>query len=131
MIGDDEILRKSLTAMKAVTAGALLIAGVACSSDEEGPDPSWEVGEDAGPQQDGGDDDTGIDTGPDAIIAVDTGPSCNDQESTGVCPEGCSINDDVDCCNQDGDEWCWSEWEEGFGCTTICMGPYVPPRMPV
>lgn len=131
MDSDAEIRKRAITAMKAVTAGAILAAGVACSSDGETPDAGWELTEDVGQDSadDTGSDTSGVDTGPDAITQ-DTGSECNDQESTGYCPEGCGVDDDIDCCTESSTEMCWSSWEEGFGCTTICEGPFVPPEMP-
>ena len=108
MSDNRKVHRKALRAMKAVTAGAILFAGVACSNDDT-DDPDWNVGEN--------------DTEADNAVA-DTGPECNAEESTDVCPDKCHMDDDVDCCEESGGFW------EGDFCSVVVPGPFVPPAMP-
>lgn len=147
---DYEIRKKALRAMQAVTASAVLFAGVSCSSTEGSDDSEWNLHE-----EDAGNDvttdtngdasgdtngdasaDASGDTGGDASTDVggdtdtngetDVALSCNDEQSTGVCPEGCTMEDDVDCCHEGGGCWDMDECWEG-GCAV--PGPFVPPRM--
>ena len=129
--------------MKAVTAGALLFAGVSCTSDDPTDnDDSWNLEEPGGDatadDADDGDVDTGdatvSDTGTD-VIAVDTGSDggmvdadirCDDEERTGVCPDECTMDSDIDCCEEN--DGCWDSgtcWEGGCA----VPGPFVPPKM--
>ncbi len=114
MKANDNIRNKAMMAMKAVTAGALLFAGVACSGDTDDTEETWNVAE----------QDAGSDAEDD-----DTGPLCNAQESTGECPEGCTQENDVDCCEEIDSEWEWCDWIDGY-CSCAIMGPFVPPSMP-
>ena len=177
MSNNRNVRRKALRAMKAVTAGAILFAGVACSDDESGG-TTFNVGEedagtdaatadtggdtstedaggdtevaDAGPDigpadtgpvdtgTDAGGDtdpsDTGTDAGGDTdpsdvgtdteVADADSGRDCNDEESTGECPDHCTMDDDVDCCEEIG-----GFWSDGF-CAVAVPGPFVPPAMP-
>ncbi len=168
------IRRRALQAMKAVTASAILFAGVACSGDESDktnfnvgePDTGNDVstsndtgsndtgydigtedtgtdttvadtGPDIGPADTGPSDvdsdtepydastDTSVDTGADTAYAdADTGQDCNAEESTGDCPDHCTIDDDVDCCQEIG-----GFMDNGF-CAVAVPGPFVPPAMP-
>lgn len=109
MNDDTKTRKRSLWAMKAVTAGALLFAGVSCTSDDD-DDNSWNVQED-----------TGV-----ADADSDAGPQCSGDEFTGECDERCSIHDDADCCELEGHCWSGGECWEG-GCAV--PGPFVPPRI--
>ena len=188
MNGDDEILSKALLAMKAVTAGALLCAGLSCFPDddrddeastptprqeaqeqEEGEssetttsdekrvgadeidepddasDPSSEDSEDDTDRRDADDgeseeaaagdpiedvdpfDDTDHDGDDDdeEVAAAGGDDQCNAQESTGHCPEGCTTDEDVDCC-EETPAGCWV----GGVCRPCAIpGPFVPPKM--
>lgn len=121
---DSQIRRKAMKAIQAVTASAVLFAGVSCSPDDDIRDPSWnlqegDTGNDATADADATVDDTG-----DAM--VDAATRCNAEESTGVCPAECTMDNDIDCCESNNGCWdsgvCW----EG-GCAV--PGPFVPPRM--
>lgn len=194
MNGDDEIRTKALMAMKAVTAGALLCAGLSCFSEaddddevststqrqqaqqqEEGESPDStphsrndsgadEASDDGEPSestpQDSEDAGTGqaealADTGTDRRDTddsaseeandggffegldpfaddeddeqvADTGDDkCNAQQSTGHCPEGCTVQDDVDCCQEVSGN-CWMHGRCG---PCVIPGPFVPPTM--
>ena len=111
----NRIRKKSLWAMKAVTAGALLFAGVSCTSDDDDTsnDSSWNIEE-----------------GGDAALSDtdDTAPECSGDEFTGQCDPRCSIHEDADCCEMEGHCWMSSECWEG-GCAI--PGPFVPPSMTV
>ena len=115
---DDQIRSKALTAMKAVTASAILFAGVACSSESDTTrDVGWNVDQ----------QDTAVSDTSDAVATADAdnGEDCNDEESTGVCPDHCTQDNDVDCCESSGMyEW----WDDG--CYAVAVpGPFVPPSM--
>lgn len=208
-MSDETVIRqKALWAMKAVTAGALLFAGVSCSGDADPADPEWnlsdnhasadvattdtgsnsglsdvdtpsldtggdantgtdtevaDVGEDVSTGSDTGTDtgsdtgldgggtatdtgtdtevadvgedvstgDTGADTGMDVAVdtgtdtaVADAGAECNSEESTGDCPEHCHMDNDVDCCFNNGGDWF------GDSCGPVAVpGPFVPPAM--
>ena len=135
MNDDSKIRHKALHAMKAVTAGALLFAGVACSGDDDTTNgPNWNIG-----NQNAGNattTDTGGDADGDAssqnddqnTVVADAGEDCNDEESTGVCPEHCDEDNDVDCCEEI--DWGYGEWSDEYGCMVAIPGPFVPPCMP-
>lgn len=125
---DDRIRRKAIRAITAVTAGAMLFAGVACTSDDDDSGNSnngeWNL-------QDG---DASGDTAEGDVTANHTqfgdtdGQSeskCNMQESTGECHEDCTIYNDKDCCNEDD----FGYWSNG-DCAVAIEGPFIPPRMP-
>lgn len=115
---ESKIRKKALIAIKAVTAGAVLFAGVACSGEEEANDVGFNITE-----ADAATGDTEGDTTP--VADADSGAECNSEESTGVCPEMCDRDNDVDCCNDDG----MYEWWDG-GCHAMAVpGPFVPPKM--
>lgn len=111
-----EIRKKSLWAMKAVTAGALLFAGVSCSGEtDDSNDSEWNI-------QEG---DAGADASPSdtAVADADNGDECYDGQANGNCPEHCTMDDDVDCCIESGGDWF------GDGCAVAVPGPFVPPKM--
>jgi hypothetical protein len=119
---DLEIRRKALRATMAVTASAMLFAGVGCSNDDDTTDPGWDVRE---PETDTGREDADVegDVADDAddVSENDSGPGCNEDEADGVCPQGCHSGNDVDCCERGGGFW-------AGGCAV--EGPFVPPSMP-
>ncbi len=112
---DKEIRKKAITAVKAVTAGAILFAGVSCWSDDGNEGPEWNI--------------ENSDAGGDAAVSDASGSDvqsmrCDAQESTGECYEECNRDNDVDCCyNWGGELW------DGE-CVAYIEGPFVPPRMP-
>ena len=68
---------------------------------------------------------------PDTAVAdagTDVGDRCNDQERTGECHEECTIDNDIDCCEDI--EYGFGVWMEDGGCAVAVEGPFVPPRMP-
>ena len=115
MVGEREVRSKAIRAMKAVTAGALLFAGVACSSGQP-------VENDANDEVDS--ENTGTEN--DESLEVVDARTCNTDEPTGICPEGCSIDEDIDCCERE-DLCSWA----GGACSCAIPGPFVPPSMPV
>ena len=171
----DEIRRMAIAAMKAVTAGALLCAGLSCSpnpepaddkqddssahrqsqqSEQEPTQATIEADEEATSEPDetaavDNSDDRDLDDHPepddsdeelsaqgieaqsdedaDSSIAADGDDTvCNSVESTGVCPEGCTTRNDVDCCN-DHFRCRWS----ADSCVCAISGPFVPPTLVV
>jgi len=128
---------RALRASLAVTlGGALAAAGCGTSQTDDRRTT------DAGPTDtstDGGETDAATDAAPDAEpdtspdVAPDTppadvAPSCAD-ESDGVCPEGCTIDDDYDCCMDFDPDWCTYDPEWGCGCAV--EGPFAPPNLGV
>lgn len=100
--------------MKAVTAGALLFAGVSCTGDDDDTsnDGGWNVQEgDAGADADGDADSPGF---------------CSGGERTGDCHVMCSIDEDIDCCEQAGHCWQGGQCYED---ACAVPGPFVPPKM--
>ena len=161
MDGDDEIRRKALMAMKAVTAGALLCAGLSCFSRTADEDESsigqqqrgYEKVESSDsspedqdhPRADEIDDDSAVEEAlrsdpfdevepvdivveDDEELADHDDAECNAEESTGYCPEGCSRQNDVDCCQEISGN-CWLS-HDGCG-PCVIPGPFVPPPMVV
>ena len=82
-----------------------------------------------------GDSDVEADIDPDAPPRPDVDPDAPPRpdvdEATckavadGVCPDACTQDTDVDCCDEI--EWC--SWDADFGCACAVPGPFVPPTM--
>lgn len=80
--------------------------------------------------------DVSIDTpgpGPDAMeVGTDTPDppdvpvACSDEQD-GICPEGCTIDEDWDCCYEYDPDWCWYDPATGCGCAV--EGPFAPPSV--
>ncbi len=124
---DKEIRKRAISAVKAVTAGAILFAGLSCGSDDGNEGPQWNIenrdaGSDAALSDAGGDVALSDANGSDVQDVQET--RCNAQESTGECYEECHQDEDVDCCHQWGGEL----WDGQ--CAALNIGPSVPPRMP-
>lgn len=129
---------RALRASLAVTLGGALVAG--CGTSQTDDDRTTDGGTvDAATDATS---DTATDTAPDtaADVAPDTAPdvspdtppadagaTCAD-ESDGVCPEGCSIDEDYDCCMEFDPDWCTYDPEWGCGCAV--EGPFAPPEAP-
>lgn len=113
---DQRIRRKAIGAIKAVTAGAILFAGVACSGEE--PDgPHWNIG-----NHDAGGDVTQTDTADTAQADSGSTGVCSTEEVNEECYAECNENNDIACCQQ------WGTWL-GDECAAWIEGPFVPPRM--
>lgn len=120
-MSDESTLRqRSLLAMKAVTAGALLFAGIACSDDDDTNEPDWNI------QDNQNSADAGGDTAVADVSQNDTGEACNTESYTGVCPDHCTIDEDLDCCEASGGCW-WGGECDPWGC--VVPGPFVPPTV--
>lgn len=75
------------------------------------------------------------DTAPDTVEpdacaddACEPAPECRD-ESDGVCPEGCTPDNDYDCCVAGNDDWTFCEYRPEFGCGCMVEGPIPPPSV--
>ncbi len=70
-----------------------------------------------------------IEVGPDVPESVDvdldTAVACSDEQDD-VCPEGCTVDDDWDCCYY-WDFDCY--YEPGWGCGCAVEGPFAPPSV--
>lgn len=121
---------RALRATRAVTLGGLALAAGACGTTPiDGPDVGTDSGNDAGGDTtpDTGDDttpDTPLDTAPDTPI--DVAPTCSIEED-GVCPEGCTTDDDADCCVAQNVDWEWCYFNPEWGCECAVEGPFAPP----
>ncbi len=115
----DRTLRKrALRAAKTVTLGAAIIGlSTACPGDSTDPDP------------DVTENDNGSDTGADVTPDV-TPPTCS-AEVDDVCPDVCTVDNDADCCNLEGGDPPWCEFDPEFGCACAVPGPFVAPEMTV
>lgn len=71
-----------------------------------------------------------VEVGPDTTepidVDLDTAVACSDEQD-GICPEGCSIDDDWDCCYEYDPDWCWYDPATGCGCAV--EGPFAPPSV--
>ena len=56
--------------------------------------------------------------------------SCND-ETDGQCPEMCDMNNDADCCAQQGEVGGICDYVPGAGCACAIPGPFIAPEMNV
>ncbi len=125
MSQETKIRKKAIVAMKAVTASAIFFAGVSCSSEEESTDVGFSVNEPDVATSDTGEDTAVADIGADTAVAdADDGAICNTEVSTGVCPDQCDRDNDIDCCESDGGDW----WDGQCGPVAV-PGPFVPPSM--
>jgi hypothetical protein len=125
---------RALRASLAVTLGGAIAAvgcGTSQSDDESVVDggasdtsptdtDSSDTGTDASSDAQG---DAAMDVAPDAP-PLDVGPSCAD-EPDDVCPDGCTVDDDYDCCVASDPDWCTYDPEWGCGCAV--EGPFAPP----
>ncbi len=120
MSDSSAIRKKAINAMKAVTAGALLCAGIACSGDDDTEGPEWNINQSN--DADVTTTDAGSDTG-----KTDAGVDCNDEYSNDICPEHCDEHNDVDCC--ENIDYGYGHWSDEHGCSVAVPGPFVPPAM--
>lgn len=71
-----------------------------------------------------------IEVGPDAPgpidVDIDVPVACSDEED-GICPEGCTIDEDWDCCYEYDPDWCYYDPDYGCGCSV--EGPFAPPSV--
>lgn len=122
---------RAIRASLAVTLGGALAAS-ACGTSQTDDRRTTDTG-----TSDTGSSDTGTDTSTDAAMdtsadvpedtaPADVAPGCLD-ESDGVCPEGCTPDDDYDCCTEFDPDWCTYDPEWGCGCAV--EGPFAPPNL--
>jgi len=136
--------RRAVYAALAVTLGGSAALG-ACGSTEindpepgdTGSDTATDAGSDTAPTPDTTPaPDTAPDTEPPPDIGldtmVDTGPLPGEEcsaERDGICPEGCTQDNDADCCEQVNSDFEWCTWDPGFGCGCAVEGPFAPPSL--
>ena len=128
---NQEIRRKALKAARAVTAGALLFAGLSCTDVDDTTPPGWDVGEgspdvsspDTGTAEARAPDTSAPDTSPPDpdVSETDALVDCSGEVTDGICPSHCHEHNDADCCEEWGGIW-------AGGCAI--EGPFVPPSMP-
>ncbi len=119
--------RRALHATRAVTFGGFALAAACGTTPEPVPDTGTDTSTDVT-------EDTSVDATPDVApdtigpdTMLDIGTSVCSTESDGVCPEGCSQEEDIDCCLANNDDFEWCSFDPSYGCSCAVEGPFAPP----
>lgn len=118
---------RALRAAAAVAFGGALSMGCGSTAVEDPrPDAGGDAGGDVAPDAPAPDA-PAPDVPPD-VRPPDVGPTCSD-EADGVCPPGCTDQNDRDCCEGQSTQYSGCTYNPGGGCGCWVEGPFAPPTM--